>query len=79
MVDHREACRRWHRSRERWWTVVDGDPCGKRWRLGKRRLPASLVDDSGYNRVLEEEESTVVFRVGSDGEGGGRPWRSPTK
>jgi hypothetical protein len=57
--------------------AVDIDPHRRKWWLSERQLSASLADDSGYNRVLEEEESTAVLRVGSDGEGGSRWWHSP--
>jgi hypothetical protein len=36
-----------------------------------------LAGDSGCNWVLEEEESTAILQVSSDGEGGGRWWCSP--
>jgi hypothetical protein len=70
-VDHREACGSRHVAGGRWWTAVDGDPRGRRRQLREQLLPTLLTGDLGYNRVLEEEESTTVLRVGSDSEGGG--------
>jgi hypothetical protein len=79
MVDHGETCGSRHGLRGRQWTVVDSDACERRQWLNEWRLPASLAGNSGFNWVLEEEESTTVLRVGSYSIGGGWWWRLPTK
>jgi hypothetical protein len=58
--------------------AVDSDACERRQWLSEWRLPASLVGNSGFNRVLEEE-STMVLRVASYSIGGGWWWRLPMK
>jgi hypothetical protein len=59
-----------------WSTVVDSDPCERRWRCGERQLTMSLAGNSSCNRVLRDEGTMVDPILHLDGDGGGWWWRS---
>jgi hypothetical protein len=51
--------------------VVDDDPRGRRRRRDELTHPASMIDGSSSNSVLEKEATTVSLSHGLDGDGGG--------